>query len=154
MCRRVRVTHVIDRLHQPAPHKRTPKSIHNSLGKIGIVSSGQPVNQILSTILRLIFQIILTGNPSQGGFPCAGVNHLSGCPDPNDLRILDFRKNRGQSVIIVLGPLVQWMIVAIRTPQATSHEQFTYKLGLFARPIHSSVEISGSDVVGVTRRQN
>ncbi len=57
-------------------------------------------------------------------------------------------------MVVVLGPLVQWMIVAIRTPQATSHEQFTNKLCLFARPIHSSVEIGWPDFMGVTRCQN
>ena len=69
-------------------------------------------------------------NFHQGHFTRVRVNVSADRIELNDLLSREFRKHGREAMEIILSPLVQGVIVAIRTFHATAHEDFRHQFRL------------------------
>ena len=66
---------------------------------------------------------------------------------------IQFGENRRQTVIIILRPTIEWMVVAVGTSQQISHKKFAGEFRLLARSTDGAIEVRRADVMRVSRRQ-
>ena len=64
-----------------------------------------------------------------------------------------FRKDRGETVIIVLGPVVERMVVTVGTTYFYAQQRFGNKFGLKPSVAGGSIKVCRPNFVRVTFRQ-
>ena len=76
---------------------------------------GQPIGQLLTPINNVAGQKVFARDSERGGFQCLRMNYDSFGFRFNHFTTVDFCENRRQSVVVVLCPAIEWVIVAVGT---------------------------------------
>ena len=131
----VRDTHVIDRFYQSDTKVIRPDSVGDGSRKIGVVAGGQPVSKVLATVCGIIegkrFAIEWSGFLRLAGERLNQITfgvHEDGSFSTAITRVTSpaFRSHAREeirhSVVLVVGPFLEGVIVAFRATNGESHE--------------------------------
>lgn len=81
------------------------------------------------------------------------MGDLAAISEADDLASIEAREDRGESVVVVLGPAIERVIVTVCAPQLGTEERFAHELGLLPRTARHPGEPCRSDLVAVSRRR-
>ena len=146
----VGIAEVVDGIDNASPHQVTPDAVHAGSGEERIVRSGQPVGEDFSPIL-LYGHIDIALEQQMHFHRLAGARlyNITGTGHVDDFLVrggtflaADPSERGSDSVIVVLAPSLEWMVMALGTLNADAEEQLSGRLGGIVRVT------AGSPVVG------
>ena len=81
------------------------------------------------------------------------MNHFAAGRPTNLPATFNTGEDRGQSVIVILRPSIERMVVTVRTTQSHTHQQFTGVFRLCPRIPNDKIEVGGTILVRVSLGQ-
>jgi hypothetical protein len=95
------------------------------------------------------FDVPHSGDARQSRIARAQIGNLTAIRMANDSTSLHPSEYRRETVVIVLSPSVEWVIVAIRALHPCSHKDIGNKFRMRSGIVDQSSEIRRSDLMGI-----